>query len=290
MTQRQLGFLQIILCGICFGFLGLFGKLAFAKGLTPGELLSLRYSVAGLMLFVFLLGTGQKPWRLSLKNIGICLLLGILGYAVFSFLFFTALTGISASLTVLLLYTYPAMVSLAARFFFKEHLGKQGWLALVLCLLGMLGLVWGEFAVSQPKFLWFGIGSAVFYALYILISDRVLKNVPATTSTFYISIGAGLALGALNFTDLARPLQIISENGLLIFSMSFICSLLAMTLFQAGLQKLTSSEASILSTTEPLFGVLIAILFLGERIQIMQIAGGVFVLLAMILLAVRPRT
>ena len=67
--------------------------------------------------------------------------------------------------------------------------------------------------------------------------------------------------------------------------MAFLCSILAMTLFLAGLQKITSSEASILSTTEPIFGVIVATTFLGERIQHIQILGGGLILVGMILTA-----
>lgn len=287
MNQRRLGFAQILLSGACFGFLGLFGKLAFKAGLTPGELLSMRYLTAAIMLGLYLVVTGQKPWQLRIPQIMTCLLLGIFGYAVFSFFYFSALKNISASLTVLLLYTYPVMVSLGARVFFKEHLGKPGRIALILCFLGMLGLVWGEWRVNHPINLVFGIGSAFFYACYILVSGKVLTKVPATTSTFYILLGAGLSLSALSFAGFDRPIEILQNQWPLIVVMAFVCSLLAMTLFQAGLQKISSPEASIVSTSEPLFGVLVAILFLNEQIQLLQIIGAILVLSAMIILGMR---
>lgn len=281
MSSRNLGLVQVMLAGACFGFLGYFGKTAFQAGLLPNELLSLRFLVSALMLLFV------RPWQLPLRTITISFLLGALGYAVFSSFYFKALQGLSASLTVLLLYTYPAIVTVGARVFFKEQLGRRGISALIISLIGMTGLVWGEWQVSQPTYLLFGFGAAVFYATYILISGKVLSGVPATQSTFYILVGAGVTLGLMSFTSFERPLFILQEHAVLILGMAFVCSLMAMTLFQAGLQKLSSSEASIVSTSEPFFGVLIATWLLNEQLSVMQLAGGGLVLTAMLLVASR---
>src|SRR4051812_24019321 len=118
---RRLGFTQIILSGVCFGFLGFFGKKAFAMNISPGELLSLRYFISALITLLLIIITKPKSLlRLNTFQITCSLLLGIFGYALFSSFYFMALTGLSASLTVLMLYTYPVMVTLFSRIFLKE--------------------------------------------------------------------------------------------------------------------------------------------------------------------------
>jgi drug/metabolite transporter (DMT)-like permease len=290
LKARQLGFIQIIFSGICFGFLGYFGKIAYLEKVTPGELLSLRFSVAAILFLILLVLQKQKPWSLSGKSFLLCLALGVFGYAVFSSFFFYALKGLSASLTVLLLYTYPAMVAIASQFFLRQRLGRQGWVALALCFLGMIGLVWGEWQVSEGRYLLFGLGSALFYALYILFSERWLKGIPASLSTFYITLGAGLSLSLFHFSSWQRPLEILDQSPWLIFATAFLCSVVAMGFFQAGLQKIKSAEVSMLSTTEPLSGVLIASLFLGEKIQAAQWIGAALVLSALVILAKAKRS
>jgi drug/metabolite transporter (DMT)-like permease len=287
LTSRKIGFIQIFVSGICFSFLGLFGKLAYIQHITPGELLSLRYSLSALMTGIYILITKPKS-LLALSNFEIIcsLLLGVFGYALFSSFYFMALTGISASLTVLLLYTYPVIVTLYSKFFLNEKIGTKGFIALILVCVGLIGLVWGEWTVSKPIFLLLGIGSAVLYALYILLSRKYLNSIPALPSSFYVQLGAGVVLSTIHFSsNPARAIYILSNHYGLILSMAFLCSILAMTLFLAGLQKITSSEASILSTTEPIFGVIVATTFLGERIQHIQILGGGLILVGMILTA-----
>jgi drug/metabolite transporter (DMT)-like permease len=62
---------------------------------------------------------------------------------------------------------------------------------------------------------------------------------------------------------------------------------MAMMLFLAGLQKLKSWEVSILSTTEPLTGVLLAVCLLGEKLRLAQMLGAIAVLAALVWIA-RP--
>ncbi len=285
LNSRQIGFIQVILSGACFGALGFFGKKAYEFNIAPGELLALRYSISAILTGLIILLTNPKSLLLNRFHLISSILLGIFGYALFSSLFFMALQGLSASLSVLLLYTYPVMVAVLSQFILKEHLGKLGVYALIIVSIGIIGLVWGEWAVSEPQFLLFGIGSAFFYALYIMYSRKYLSDIPAMPSSFYVQLGAGIILTLIHFKSFERPGFILSNHFLLIISMAVICSLMAMTLFLAGLRRLTSSETSILSTTEPLFGVLIAALFLGEKLSFIQIIGGGLILIGMVLIA-----
>lgn len=285
LTKRQIGFIQIILSGMCFGALGFFGKMAYRVSVAPGELLALRYSISAILMGLTILATNPKSLKLTRFQLISSLLLGICGYALFSSFFFIALTGLSASLTVLLLYTYPVMVAVLSQFILKEHLGKKGVMALLLASIGMFGLVWGELSVSDPGFLLYGLGAAFFYSLYIMYSRKYLSDVPAMPSSFYVQLGAGAVLSLIHFNNIERPVSIISNHPAIIIGMAIICSFMAMTLFLAGLRRITSSEASILSTTEPLFGVLIAAMVLEEKLSLIQICGGVLILIAMVLLA-----
>ena len=264
LSKRSIGFIQILLSGLCFGFLGFYGKMAYKNGISSGELLALRYFISailtGLILFLF----NRQSLKLTFHQTLISLLLGIFGYALFSSLFFIALTGLSASLTVLLLYTYPIMVTILSTIFLNEKITFKSVLALILVSLGLFGLVRGEWSIGKPIYLICGLLAAFFYALYIMLSRKFLNNVNAMSSSFYVQLGAGIVLTIIHFNAQPnRAYQILSHHWILIISMSILCSLIAMSLFLAGLQKITSTEASILSTTEPISGVIIATILLG---------------------------
>src|SRR5690606_11835751 len=148
--------------------------------------------------------TGWRRLALPRRQLFACAALGVAGYAVFSSFFFHALDGLSASLTVLLLYTFPAMVAAGGWVFFGERIPRERWLALPLVMAGLAGLVWGEHYVSRPVAVVFGVLAAVFYAAYILGSSRWLKGTDALASAAWIQLFAGLALAPLFWRDLGR--------------------------------------------------------------------------------------
>jgi drug/metabolite transporter (DMT)-like permease len=278
---RQVGILQVLVSGVCFGFLVLFGKWAFAAGLTPGEFLCLRFLTASLLLFLWLFTMNRGALRLPLKTILHCAGLGIFGYALFSSFFFYALQGLSASLTTLLLYTYPVIVSVAAWILFKERLSLVTSLALPIVSAGLCLLIAAQFQVFATRALLFGFLSAVFYSLYILVSSRVLRGIAPLTSTFYIMLFAGIALALLHLRG--HTIAVIPAACWIVLATAVIGTLAAMSLFLAGLQKLSSGEVSILSTAEPVTGVILAAAFLGERLLPVQWIGAALILAGMIL-------
>jgi len=283
--MRQLGIIQVLLSGFCFGFLGLFGKHAYALGLKPGEFLSLRFLIATTLLGAFLLLTNPRSLRLKRGELLRCLCLGAFGYAVFSSCFFFALEGLSASLTVLLLYTYPVIVSVGAWVIFRERLTRWECVALPLVAVGLALLVWGDLEVRSPWALALGFLSALFYSAYIMASSRLTRSIPPFTAIFYIMLGAGVVLSAWH---LRRPPPSFEAWGVVVGA-AFVCSVLAMGLFLAALQKLKNSEVSLLSTAEPVTGVILASIFLGERLLPPQWAGGALIVAGMVLVAYSKR-
>jgi drug/metabolite transporter (DMT)-like permease len=225
-----------------------------------------------------------RAFLLAPEKILRCLLLGAGGYAVFSSCFFSALGGLSASLTVLLLYTYPVLVCLGAACFFGERLRWLQLAALPLVMAGLGLLVWGEFKIRDPRYLALGAMAAIVYSLYILASGRWLKNVPALSSTFYIMVGAALTLSVINLRHLpANP-----AAWPIIAGTAFVSTLLAMAFFLSALQKISTAEASILSAAEPVTGIALAVVFLGESLSAAQWLGGALVLGGMLLVAAAP--
>lgn len=287
LSRRTFGILEIIASGITFGFLGLFGKAAYQAGLSPGELLSFRFLFASILLGVFLAFKNPKLLKVPKEVLIKSLCLGIFGYAIFSSCYFQALKGLSASLTVLLLYLYPVMVSLGALYLFKEKMSPAAWVALPITCAGMALLVWGDMNVQQPISLLFGVGSAVFYSIYILASRKWLSGVAPLSSSLYIQIGTAVALILFNFhfnlEGIQRSQEIIANAWHILIGISLLSTILPMLLFLSGLKKLTSSETSILSTTEPLTAIFVAGLFLGEQLTSVQYLGAVFVIAALIL-------
>jgi drug/metabolite transporter (DMT)-like permease len=283
LSPRAIGVTQILLSGVCFGFIGIFGKWAFASGLTPGELLSLRFLIAGLVMMLLIGGArGLQSLCLSRADLLWSIILGVFGYAVMSYCYFRALSGLSASLTVLLLYMYPLIVPIAGRIFLGEAIPHERLLALPVVMVGLVLLVWGDIEVREPVAIAFGIGSAVFYSIYILCSRRFLANADSLTASAYIQLGAGLAVGVFELRDHARVMHILQAAWPALAGLTLIGSVCAITLFNSGLKRLKSWEVSVLSTSEPVTAVFLAMVLLDERLSRQQWVGAVLVIISLL--------
>jgi drug/metabolite transporter (DMT)-like permease len=288
------GTLWVLASAAGFGAMAIFGKLAYAAGVGTPTLLAVRFSIAAVVLWG-LLAARRQPARVSRRTLGGLLLMGGLGYVGQAFAFFTALETIPAATTSLLLYTYPAMVSVLAWLFLRQRITRAGAVALALATLGCALVLGGPSAAQgggalDPAGVGWALTAAVVYSLYIIAGTPITAGAPPLVGATYIIsaaaavfTGAGLLGGSLRFTF--GP-----EGWAVIVAIALVCTVLPVAAFVVGLARLGPARASILSTVEPLVTIALAALALGERISATQIVGGALILSAVLALQRRPRT
>jgi drug/metabolite transporter (DMT)-like permease len=282
LKTNTIGIIEAVASGIGFGLLGILVKAAFAAGFTPGEHLALRFLNGAVLLWIFnvlsLRGKAILPWRDGI----VCILLGVFGYAVFSSCYFAALNGLSVSMAVLLLYTYPILVACGAWLFFRQRPDNRKLISLPIMLVGLFLLVWGEFNVSSTQALMFAVAAPVLYACYILFSSRFIDHINPVVAVAYIQTGAAVVLSMIYLDDLPRTLFLIENHWHLVSSVAVFCTVLPMLLFLRSLQKLPPSTVSMLSTTEPITGVIAAAVFLNEQLSAIQLVGAIVIVVVLI--------
>ena len=99
------GVLLIALSAASFGAAPIFARIAYASGADPITVLFLRFSLAAVIMILFMAGRSHPLPRG--RNLIALSLMGGVGYVAVSFCYFTALTMTSASLVAVLLYLYP---------------------------------------------------------------------------------------------------------------------------------------------------------------------------------------
>src|SRR3954454_14382764 len=166
---RSSGTVMCLASGAAFGTMAIFGKLAYGAGATAGTLLTGRFVLAALIFWclVPLREVRALPRRDIVAGLG----LGACGYALQAGCYFTALERIDASLLSLLLYTFPAMVAVAAVLLRRERLDPRRATALGLASGGLvLVLATGRAGGGlDPVGAALGLGAAVIYTTYILL-------------------------------------------------------------------------------------------------------------------------
>lgn len=278
LNQHWVGVAQLILASIGFGFLGIFGKIAFESGLGVGSFLTYRFTLAALILWIYALLFNQQIARFPLRQIFISALLGVFGYAVFSTLYFIAVHGVSVALASMLLYTYPFWVSLLSHVFLGEKMNPRQWLCLWAASFGLVLLMWGHIEIHHANAVLAGLGSGLTYALYILCSARFQKSVKPLSSSLYVITFCALALYLYHHPSIKASLDLTARAGSSVVGIAIVCTIMPLTLILAGLQKMKSSEAALLTMLEPVTAAAMAWLIFGERLDLLQALGVALVL------------
>jgi drug/metabolite transporter (DMT)-like permease len=279
--DHVVGTLYILASALCFGSMAIFARMAYASGVDIPTLLLLRFSVASILMWGMLL---LKRMRLP-KGRGMIILvaMGAVGYAGQAFSFFTALTYASAGLVALLLYTYPAIVTILARLVFKHPLTGPQITAVAIALAGTVFII-GKAGDGKPLGIFFGLLAALIYSVYILTGSRFPKDVTPTASTTVIVSSAAVIYLALVAVKGFHPPATGTGWGA-VLAIAVFCTVLAILFFFEGLERVGPVRASVFSTVEPVFTVLLAAVVLGERITLARIFGGALIVGAVILLA-----
>jgi drug/metabolite transporter (DMT)-like permease len=290
-AMRPSGTLLCLASGVAFGALAVFGKLAYGEGATVGTLLSVRFLLAAALFWAVILARGgaRELRALRRRDVAVGLGLGACGYALQSGCYFAALQRIDASLLSLLLYTFPAMVAIAAIALGRERVDGRRLASLAPAFGGLALVVAGAGAGAlDPLGAALALGAAVVYRAYILVSDHVSARLRPQVLAALVCTGAAapLTVGSLLLGEL-RPGALTVAGWGWLACLAGVSTVAAISLLFAGLPRVGPTTASILATVEPLVTVLLAFLAFGEVLGATQLVGGAFVLVAVLVPSVR---
>jgi drug/metabolite transporter (DMT)-like permease len=277
---RSSGTLLCLASAAGFGAMAAFGKLAYDEGATVGTLLSVRFTLAAALFW--LLTPVREVRALSRRDIAIALGLGMCGYALQAGCYFAALDRIDASVLGLLVYTYPAMVAVAAFLIGRERLDARRIAALALASGGLVLVLAGSGGGSlDPLGAALGLGAAAVYCTYILVSDGISTRIRPQVLATIVCSGAAVTLtaGSAALGEL-RPGDLTLAGWGWLAGLAVVSTVGAIGLFFAGLKRVGPTMAAILSTAEPVVTVVLAFLLFGEALGPMQLIGGLLVLAA----------
>lgn len=291
----------ILLAAACFGILGPVAHYAEEGGVTSLALVTWRAALgaACMVAFIAVRRAAQGVRILPLGSIPArdrwFMAAAAVANTVLNLSVFVAFLRIGITLSLLVFYLYPAFVALLSVAWFGERLDRARWLALGLSLVGMVLVVAGAGNLGRLDLL--GIGLAFVAGLgqtfYVLAARHGFARVPGAqaaaltmggAASLYLVvalvIGAVGELGApLRGTDALWPVVVAGVVGAGIPTVSYI----------TGIRRLGAPRAAILANFEPVVGVLLAALLLGEQPTLVQLAGGALIITAGVVLQLRPR-
>ena len=285
----------IVLCltsAAAFGAMGIFGKLAYEEGATVGTLLSVRFVLAAVLFWLFMVcsGRARELRALGRRDVMIGLALGAVGYSAQAGGYFAALQRLDASLLSMLVYTFPAIVTVTAIALGRERASRRTAIALALASTGLALVLAGSAAGAlDPLGTCLGLAAAVVYSVYILASEGVAARMGPLALSTLVCTGAAITLTLAGVVGGDLDPGNVSAAGFgWLAGLAVVSTVGAIGLFFAGLRHVGPTIASILATAEPLVTVLLAFLVFSEMLGPVQVVGGSLVLAAVLVLQAHP--
>jgi drug/metabolite transporter (DMT)-like permease len=243
---------------------------------------------------LILLAVRPSLLRVSRHDLRGLALVGAISIGVYHALwvFSVALNG--AAVAVVLIYTFPTFVTLGAWLLFGERIGWAQAVALALALLGCALLVRAyDPAMFQVSWLGtlVGLATGMTHAGYVLYTQRSIENRSPWTSLTYTMLFGSIALLALWFASAAfgvsgaaSPDSIVRAVGgtatpwLALLALALGPTLGGYALFTLALRYLPGRIASLAVMIEAPVSVLLAVIFIGERLEWPQVLGMALIL------------
>jgi len=235
--------LAVLIAATGLASLGTFSRLAYQDGMTFFGFTFWRAAVGGSLIVLSLWAARLRGLNLpSVRRQPRSAKAGLLAAAtigiVVNLTYFGAFARLPVAITLLVNYTYPAMVAVASTLLFSEPLGRLRAAALILSSAGIMlvvgpGLEGSGGRALDPVGLALATASAIGSALWILV-------VPA----------------------------------------ALVGAILPTIILFWGLPRLGGTRTAILMLWEPVAGVLLAAIVLGEGLSLIQVAGGALVIVS----------
>lgn len=289
MTQwtKITGVTYAVVSSTTFGLIPLFTLSLVAVGVSSPTILCYRFMLAAVAMAIVMLLT-RRSFRLAAHQVATVALLAIL-YATTAILLLESYMCIPSGVATTIHFLYPLVVTLAMSWIFKERMSPIIYIAVVLSICGVALLAWGNHTDGDfRRGVALALVTVITYAAYIIgVMRSRAAQIDSIVLTFYV-----LAFGSLLFfiyalvTSGIEPIHSWSSWRDLIM-LAFVCTVLSDYTLILAIKRIGSTRTSILGSMEPLTAVVVGVLYFGERMDAVSIAGIILIILAVIIVIVQ---
>lgn len=268
-SHKAKGMIYSILSGILYGSIGYLGMKIIDSGISIPTMQFWRFLVAALLVVPILICL-KRSQSISLKELLKFLALGLF-YGAGSAAYFLSSKFVGTGVAMVIFFTFPIFVLLLNYLLYKTRVSRDYYIALLIILIGMLLLA----DVTKGGLDFFGILSgvisAILYAIYVVYSND--SKLDALTRTMIVSFGCALACLIFAILDNSFAVPNEGEIWVKITLIALVCTTLPILLLLEAVKHISTEKASLLSILEPVCGVVIGVLFLGESLSLIQYIG-----------------
>ena len=279
------GYMLVILSAFLFGCMPLITKYIYAEGINRESVVLLRNLLALPVLGV-LVKRQSKSFRIPVKTLPVIGIIALMGCCVTPLLLYGSYQHIATGTATVFHFVYPAAVVLIGLVFLRRKINPGTLVAVLLCVGGIC-----LFYDPNEPLDWDGcvlaLASGITYAIYVvLLSVFRNKEVSGFKLSFYIAAVCAAVMLAVCLIADRLTLPTTAAGWLLCVLLALVISVGAVVMFQRGTFLIGAERASVLSTVEPLTGVLVGVAVFQEKVTPGMWIGSALVILACILIAV----
>ena len=277
------GKICLLLSAFIYGLAPVLAKLAYGGGVNVMTLTFLRTFLMLPVLFVLMFFRKQS-FRLTKRELFSIAALGFVGGTLSIVLLYGAYEYISTGLATTLHFVYPLIIVIVSALIYKEEITKPKLLAVMLVTAGIFLFVDLNDTADKIGVI-LALLSGIFYSFYVIYMDRSgIDKMDYVKLTFYLmlimsagTLAFGAASGDIDFSQMNASAWGYSAL------ISFLITIGAIPLFQAGVRYEGASTAGIVSAFEPITTIILGMLFLGETMNIAQYIGGAAIIAGVII-------
>jgi drug/metabolite transporter (DMT)-like permease len=270
-SVRTVGLFAALSSAFFLGVSPTLGKLAFAGGFLPIEVVGLRALGAALILLLVILVYKRSLLQIYPMGLIGCLLAGWLN-AIGALFYYSAITRIDTSLGAIIYSLYPGFVAL----FLMLDGCQPSRLSMIRLAIAIPAIILitstSTYHIDLTGVLLMLAASAL-YALHLPINQRVLYEVPAPTVTFYTLLASCAVLLPMLLFQSSLGQVHSNSSWLALGGMTLAIFLSRLTLF-LGVKNLGGLQTSLIGLGEMLVTVVFGLAFLGEHLGAAQWTGA----------------
>lgn len=276
--RSQLHYILLLNLGMLF--VSTSGPLGRYISLSPP--LSIWYrSLIALGVLAIYCSIKKYSFQLSWKKHGVALLLSGVFMGLHWITYFYALQWSSIAIGMLSLFTYPILTVFLEPLFLPVKLQRIHLLFGLMILLGIYFLVpVFDMGNKATQGLLMGLFSALTYALRNLLLKTHADMAHGSIQMLYQMVIVVVLLFPVLWLF---PNENIRSDLPYLFLLGIVTTAIGHTLFLSSFPHFTISTASIMSSIQPLFGVVLGMLFLGEIPSLKSVLGGALIVLTVVL-------
>lgn len=286
-TSELRGYFLIVAASVLWGTMGILAKFSYEYGVQPATLIALRQIAGFTTLLVVLVLFDRRSLKVEKRDVALLLVLGVFAVSFQRVSYFYSISFTTATVAAILFYTYPVFVNVFAWFFLREKVAFGHLVAIVLTFLGVAFVVRVyDVAALRVNFvgILFGLACSLLFVLYFLLTKRLRSRYAGWTLTLYGDGIGALVLLPVVAVSYSEVVVFPVELWLLILAIAWFPSLLAYVLYSSALKFVRASKGSVLSVIEPLSAAVLSMVFIGERLELLQTLGIAVALAGVVLL------